>query len=450
MNEGGTAKLMASPLAWGGVFFSFPGGGLPMDLLARPRGTEDVFPEAATRWRGLEAVCRTLARRYGYGELRTPTFEHSEVFHRNLGDTTDVVQKETYDFKDRGGRELTLRPEGTAGTVRAFLQGGLQGGPMPCKLFYVTLSAFRSERPQAGRLREHHQFGCEAIGSADPATDAELIALVADLLRTLGVRDFQVRLNSIGDPACRPAYLQALRDYYRPLLPNLCEDCQGRFERSPLRLLDCKKDREAVAGAPQAVDHLCADCAQHFQALRGYLTDLGIAHTVDHTLVRGFDYYTRTVFEFVSGELGAQNSILGGGRYDGLVESMGGPAVPAAGFAVGMERLLAVATALPAAEPALDVYVASDSRREALAACQALRKASLAADMDPLGRSLRAQMRAADRSGATWAVIRDAPERDRGVAVIRPLRGGDQREVAWEQLLADPRDALSDEEGPSS
>ncbi len=411
-----------------------------MDL-ARPRGTEDVFPEAAARWRALEAVCHGLARRYGYGELRTPTFEHSEVFHRFLGDATDVVQKETYDFKDRGERELTLRPEGTAGAVRAFLQAGLQGGALPRKLCYVTLSAFRYERPQAGRLREHHQFGCEAFGSADPTTDAELIALVADLLRELGVRDFAVRLNSIGDPACRPAYLEALRDYYRPLLPGLCHDCQVRFDHNPLRLLDCKKDREAVAGAPRPADHLCADCAAHFATLRGYLDDIGIDHTIDHTLVRGFDYYTRTVFEFVSGELGAQNSILGGGRYDGLVESMGGPPVPAAGFAVGMERLLTVASTLAAPDPALDVYVASDDRREALAACQALRRAGLAADMDPLSRSLRAQMRAADRSGARVAVIRAAPERERGVAVVRPLRspGAAQREVAWTALLADPR-----------
>jgi histidyl-tRNA synthetase len=410
-----------------------------MDLV-RPRGTEDVFPEAAARWRALEGVCRSLARRYGYGELRTPTFEHSEVFHRHLGDATDVVQKETYDFKDRGGRQLTLRPEGTAGAVRAFLQAGLQGGPLPCKLFYVTLSAFRYERPQAGRLREHHQFGCEVLGSGDPSTDAELIALVADLLRELGVQGFGVRLNSIGDPACRPAYLEALRTYYRPLLPELCPDCQARFQHNPLRLLDCKRDREAVAGAPRAADHLCAACAAHFALLRGHLDALGIDYAVDHTLVRGFDYYTRTVFEFVSGELGAQNSILGGGRYDGLVASMGGPALPAAGFAVGMERLLAVAGGLPADAPPLDAYVAAEEPREALLACQALRRAGLAADMDPLGRSLRAQLRAADRRGATWAVIRQAPERARDVALLRPLRDPDapQREVAWSAFLADP------------
>jgi histidyl-tRNA synthetase len=414
--------------------------------LVRPRGTEDVLPAEAARWQALEAVCRALARRYGFGELRTPTFEHSEVFHRHLGDATDVVQKETYDFTDRGGRALTLRPEGTAGAVRAFLQAGLHGGPLPCKLYYVTLSAFRYERPQAGRLREHHQFGCEVFGSGEPATDAELIALVADLLTELGVRDFTVRLNSIGDAACRPVYLQALRAYYEPLLPGLCADCQARFQRNPLRLLDCKRDREAVAGAPRSVDHLCADCARHFAALRAHLDDLGIPHVVDHALVRGFDYYTRTVFEFVHGSLGAQNSVLGGGRYDGLVAAMGGPALPAAGFAVGMERLLAVAAGFGPPPPGLDVFVVAGDARPALRLCQALRRAGLAADMDPLGRSLRAQMRAADRAGATWVAILGERELAAGQVALRRLRGDDrsQREVPLAALLAAPRQTLEE------
>lgn len=407
----------------------------------RPRGTEDVLPAAAARWRRLEAVCHELCRRYGYGEVRTPVFEHAEVFRRSLGEATDVVQKETYDFTDRGGRALTLRPEGTAPVVRAVLQNGLLSAGLPLKLAYVGYAAFRHERPQAGRLRQFHQFGCELFGSADPAADAELICLIADLLGEVGLAGWTVRLNSIGDDACRPRYRQALQAYYRPLLPSLCGDCRDRFERNPLRLLDCKVDRQAVAAAPRAVDHLCADCATHFARLCAYLDELGIGYVVDPTLVRGFDYYTRTVFEFVHGELGAQNSILGGGRYDGLVAAFGGPPTPACGFAVGMERLLLLVGERLAAGAGPDVYLAAVGaapRRAGLRLAREIRAAGLAVETDLMNRSLKAQLRAADRCGARLCAILGEDELSRGVAVLRELRGEGQRELP----LADLREAI--------
>lgn len=409
-------------------------------LTTRPRGTEDVLPSASPRWQWLEAVAREVCRLYGFGEIRTPTFEHSELFHR-LGETTDVVQKETYDFTDRGGRRLTLRPEGTAAVVRAVLENHLDKGPLPVKLYYLNYAAFRYERPEAGRLREHHQFGCEIFGAADAAADAELIALVATFLARLGLDGWTVRLNSIGDEACRPRYREALLNYYRPLRDRLCPDCQRRLEHNPLRLLDCKRDADAVRGAPSSLEYLCGPCADHWAALRRYLDDLGIAYEVDPRLVRGFDYYTRTVFEFVHSGLGAQNSILGGGRYDGLVAALGGPSLPAVGFAVGMERLLLAAEAagvpLPGPEP-LDVFVAplgEQARRRALTLCEALRRGGVAAEFDLLGRSLKAQMKHAGRA-ARFAAILGEEEQSRGVVTLRNLATGQQEEVPQAKLTA--------------
>jgi histidyl-tRNA synthetase len=416
-------------------------------LTTRPRGTEDVLPEAAARWQALEATARAVCRLYGFGEIRTPTFEHSELFHR-LGESTDVVQKETYDFVDRGGRRLTLRPEGTAAVVRALLENHLDKGPLPVKLYYLNYAAFRYERPEAGRLREHHQFGCEVFGAADAAADAELIALVATFLRRLGLEGWQVRVNSIGDPACRPRFREALLAYYRPLRQDLCDDCQRRLEQNPLRLLDCKRDVEAVRGAPSSLDYLCEGCADHFAALRRYLDDLGVPYQVDPRLVRGFDYYTRTVFEFVHGALGAQNSILGGGRYDGLVAALGGPSLPAVGFAVGMERLLLAAQAagrpLPGPEP-LDVFVAAagePARRGALLLCESLRRAGLAAGFDAVGRSLKAQLRQAAREARFAAILGEAEEA-RGMVALRDLVTGEQVEVPREGLAAAVRERVT-------
>ena len=405
------------------------------EAVPRPRGTEDMLPADAPRWQRLERIARELATRYGFGEIRTPSFEHTELIHR-VGESTDVVQKETYDFPDRGGRSLTLRPEGTAPVVRACLQGRLFGGALPVKVFYVTMPAFRYERPEAGRLRQHHQFGCECFGAAGPVADAELMLLLGDYLRQAGIGRAVAHLNSIGCPACRPAYRQALQDYYRPLLPALCADCQRRFTQNPLRLLDCKIDRSAALGAPHAADHLCAACAEHFTALRALLDGAGLPYALDHLLVRGFDYYTRTVFEFVHDGTGGEVTLGGGGRYDGLVESLGGPSLPAAGFGLGMERLL-VALAQegrePAAAAACDLFVAGEDPLAVFALCTEARHAGLAAELDPLGRSLKAQFRHADRLGARQVAVVGAEGHP---VVLRDMRAGTQRDVVRDALVA--------------
>ena len=405
------------------------------EAVPRPRGTEDMLPVDAPRWQRLERIARDLAARYGFGEIRTPSFEHTELIHR-VGESTDVVQKETYDFPDRGGRSLTLRPEGTAPVVRACLQGRLFGGALPVKVCYVTMPAFRYERPEAGRLRQHHQFGCECFGAAGPVADAELMLLLGDYLREVGIGNAVAHLNSIGCPTCRPAYRQALQEHYRPLLPDLCADCQRRFVQNPLRLLDCKIDREAALAAPHAADHLCAECAEHFAGLCRLLDGAGLAYELDHLLVRGFDYYTRTVFEFVHAAAGAQMTLGGGGRYDGLVESLGGPSLPAAGFGLGMERLLvALAQEGRQAEvpTACDLFVAGEDPLAVFALCTEARHGGLAAELDPLGRSLKAQFRHADRLGARQVAVVGAADHP---IVLRDMRAGTQRDLPRDAVVA--------------
>ena len=394
-----------------------------------------MLPADAPGWQRLEGLARELAGRYGFGEIRTPSFEHTELIHR-VGESTDVVQKETYDFIDRGGRSLTLRPEGTAPVVRACLQGGLFGGGLPVKVFYVTMPAFRYERPEAGRLRQHHQFGCECFGAAGPVADAELMLLMADYLRAAGIRSAVAHVNTIGCPVCRPAYRAALQAYYRDLLPTLCADCNRRFAQNPLRLLDCKVDRAAALGAPHAADHLCPDCAAHFAGLRHLLEAAGLEYELDHLLVRGFDYYTRTVFELVHAGIGSQAALGGGGRYDGLVESLGGAPLPAAGFGLGMERLLAaLAQEGHAAPPAAgcDLFVAGEDTTGAFSLCTEARQAGLSAEMDPLGRSLKAQFRHADRLGARHVAILQGPD---APVVLRNMQTRGQRDVPRAGVVA--------------
>ena len=403
--------------------------------IQRPRGTEDILPADAHRWRHLEGIARDQAGRYGFGEIRTPAFEYTELIHR-VGVSTDVVQKETYDFADRGGRSLTLRPEGTAPVVRACLQAGLFGGSLPVKVAYVSMAAFRYERPEAGRLRQHHQFGCECFGVPGPTADAELMLLLADFLAAAGIRSAVAHCNTIGCAECRPSYRQALQAYYRDLLPTLCADCRRRFEQNPLRLLDCKIDREAALGAPRATDHLCAACGEHFQGLRALLAAGGLTYEVDHLLVRGFDYYTRTVFEFVHAGIGSQAALGGGGRYDGLVESLGGAPLPAAGFGVGMERLLgALALEGRGDGPAegCDLFVTGEDTAAVFALCAEARRAGVTAEFDGLGRSLRAQFRHADRLGARLVAILQGG--DRPVA-LRDMRTRQQRDIPRPAIVA--------------
>ncbi len=412
-------------------------------LTNRPRGTEDILPDTIDRWYRLEAVAREVSRLYGYREIRTPVFEHSELFNRGVGDTTDIVEKEMYTFTDRGGRSVTLRPEGTAPVVRAFLEHHLEAGGLPVKLFYFG-PMFRYGRPQTGRLRQFHQFGVEAFGSRDPALDAEVIAMAMDLCSRLGLRDLELHLNSVGCPACRPQHREELQAYLRPHFQELCPTCQGRFERNPLRIFDCKSPvcQEIVAAAPTVAASLCPDCSSHFGRVQEHLRDLGLDFIIDAQLVRGLDYYTNTAFEIMVQGIGAQNSIGGGGRYDGLVAALGGKPVPGIGFGLGLERVL-LALAAQGREPlpdrGIDVLVitaGSGVDRAAVRLLAHLRAGGLSADRDYLGRSVKAQMKFAGRYPARLALILGEEELSRGVAGVRRLDTATQEEVPLEAVVA--------------
>jgi histidyl-tRNA synthetase len=404
-----------------------------------PTGTHDVLWPASWRWEVLLATFAAHVQRAGYGLVQNPMFEYTAVFRRGIGEGSDVVGKEMYEFPDRDGQVLALRPEGTASVVRAFVQ---HHPLLPWKAWYAT-PAFRHERPQAGRYRQHHQVGIEALGPSDADLDVEVVALADGFFRALGLADFTLKLNSMGDGTCRPVYLALLSDYLVERRDELCDEHQGRLDANPLRVLDCKRPacKAATAGAPHLVDHLCADCAPHFARVREGLDALGVRYELDHRLVRGFDYYTRTTFEFASGAIdAAQNGIGGGGRYDGLVEMLGGPPTPGIGFGIGIERVLIACDAegVLAAEPpppaAFVVDVAGGEAARDLTA--ALRRAGLAADRAFDGRSMKAQMKLADRSGAIVALIVGPAERADGTVTIRPLRAeGEQRTVPVDQLV---------------
>lgn len=408
---------------------------------AKPRGTADILPEEAVEWRAVEDLWHETARRYHLQEIRTPMFEHTEVFARGVGDTTDIVQKEMYTFLDRGGRSLTLRPEGTAGVVRAFVEQKLYGGPLPIKLYY-TGPVFRYETPQAGRYRQHHQYGVEAIGSEDPRLDAEIVELAHHFLRAAGVETLRLEINSVGCPVCRPAHRELLRTHLEPVREKLCGDCQDRFDKNPLRILDCKIDRDnpVVRLSPAITDHLCADCQEHFSQVRAYLDALSVPYEVNKILVRGLDYYTRTTFEFMEDSIGAKSTILGGGRYNSLVRMLGGPETPGIGFGGGIERLLLARRAngvVPAGPDLVDVYVIAvgeAGRIPSVRAVQALRHAGLAADADYGARGLKAQLKAADRLAARLAVLIGDEEAAQGVVTLRDLATRDQWTVAEGEL----------------
>jgi histidyl-tRNA synthetase len=412
-----------------------------MDIRA-PRGMQDVLPDHTGRWQRLEAVLRDIAARYDYREIRTPVLEHTEVFQRGVGAGTDIVDKEMYTFTDRGGRSVTLRAEGTAPVMRAVLEHSLAGTP-PVRLYYIC-PIFRYDRPQAGRYRQHTQFGAELIGSADPAADAEVLSVAVRTVEAAGLRGVDVRLSSVGDAVCRPGYETALRAYYAPHLAELCEDCRRRFDAAPMRLLDCKRprDRELAAGAPRILDHLCDACRTHFAGVRAHLDAMGMAYTIDPLIVRGLNYYTRTAFEAVSGALGAQNVVFGGGRYDGLAEQMGGASTPGVGFGMGLERLLLVLEDQGGAADGVrgvDVFVATagTGSPQALAIADRLRAAGIAVTTDVMGRALRAQMRQADRAGAAWVLLLGEDEVRRGAGVLREMAGGEQVEVPLDRIVED-------------
>ncbi|MBQ2001315.1 MAG: histidine--tRNA ligase [Clostridia bacterium] len=401
------------------------------------RGTGDVLPNDSHRWQFVENTMLETARLFGFREIRTPVFEHTELFVRSVGDTTDVVQKEMYTFDDNGGRSITLRPEGTAGAVRAFLEHGLHNEALPQKVSYVT-SCYRYEKPQAGRLREFHQFGVECFGAAEPQADAEIISLAAAAFEALGIKNLSLEINSIGCPECRAKFYDALREYFGSNQGELCETCKGRLERNPMRILDCKSPvcKKIAEGAPTVLDYICDDCRDHFEKTKSYLTAMGIEYTVNPTIVRGLDYYTRTVFEFVSGDLGAQSTVCGGGRYDGLVEQMGGPKTPALGFAVGLERLLMIMDAqkceFPETKPC-DVYIAPMGEKAATMAsklAKMLRAEGFFAETDIVGRGLKAQMKYANKIGAKYTVVLGDDEIAAGKANLKCMETGEQTEVS--------------------
>ncbi len=413
-------------------------------LTQAPRGTRDMLPQDAYLWHMLEAKMRELAALWGYREIRTPIFEHTELFLRGVGGTTDIVTKEMYTFKDKGDRSITLRPEGTAGAVRAFLEGRLYAEPLPSKVYYLAAPIFRYEKPSSGRLREHHQFGMECFGGKEPTVEAELINLLMTLLSSLGLTGLTVHVNSIGCKCCRPRYGEALRAYLGDRLSEMCEDCQVRFEKNPLRILDCKQEKckAIVAGAPSILDSLCGDCRAHFEKLQGLLTAQGIPFEVDPTIVRGLDYYTRTVFEVIM-QAGREGlALCGGGRYDNLVEELGGPDTPAAGFGLGLERILLELrnrNLTPPAPAAADVYVANigaESLTDAFVFTQKLRAQGVRSESDLCGRSLKAQFKYADKLGVKYIVLVGGEELERGTVKLRDLSTREETEYPLSEAPA--------------
>ena len=407
--------------------------------IKRPNGTEDVLPKDVYKWHTVEKIARETAESYGFSELRIPTFENTDLFLRSVGETTDVVQKEMYTVKAKE-TEFTLRPEGTAGTIRALLQNGLLNEALPQKVFYI-LSCFRHERPQAGRLREFHQFGLEMAGSASPAADAEVIALANTLLGRLGLKNIELHINSIGCPTCRAKYHEALRAYFEPHREELCDTCKERLVKNPMRLLDCKSPicKEIGKDAPLILDYLCDDCKEHFETFKKYLNTFGIDYTIDPKIVRGLDYYTKTVFEFITTEIGAQGAVCAGGRYDGLIEQLGGQRIPALGFAMGIERILLLMEKqgcdyLPPKK--CDIYFATmgDAALEkVMELVKGLREYGYCAEYDLMGRGLKAQMKYANKIGAAYSMVIGDNELNEGKARLKEMETGREKELKLDE-----------------
>lgn len=397
-------------------------------LTQAPRGTRDVLPTESYRWQHVEARMRQAAAEAGFREVRTPVFEHTELFLRGVGDTTDIVQKEMYTFKDKGDRSITLKPEGTAGAVRCFVEAGMYSDPLPCKMYYLSAPVFRYENPQHGRLREHHQFGLECFGAKEASADAELILLAQRLLSGLGVKNLSVNINSIGCPACRPKYHALLKEYLGERIGDMCPTCRERFERNPLRVLDCKEKtcQELVKDAPAMLDVLCKECSEHFEQLQKCLSVAGMPYQVDSRIVRGLDYYTKTVFELITTTREGSLTVCGGGRYDHLVEELGGPKLPAVGFGMGVERVLMLleSEGIELPEPKqYDVFVTymGDHAIDAFSLVQRLRSAGLRADMDHCARSLKAQFKFANKTGAPLCITLGDDEVKEGVVKIKNM-----------------------------
>ncbi|MBO5067891.1 MAG: histidine--tRNA ligase [Clostridia bacterium] len=407
-----------------------------------PKGTKDILPLESYKWQYVENTAREVARVFGASEIRTPTFEHTEVFLRGVGETTDIVNKEMYTFLDKGGRSITLKPEGTAGVARSFVENGMASMALPQKLYYIT-QCFRYERPQAGRLREFHQFGVEFLGASDANIDAEVILLAKSFLDKVGIKNITLYLNSIGCKECRKKYEQALTEYLNKNIDGMCELCKDRLKKNPLRILDCKNDdcKKITANAPKILDYICDDCANHFNKVQNLLKIAGVEFKVNANIVRGLDYYTRTVFEFVSDNIGAQGTVCGGGRYDGLISQLGGNDVPGIGFAVGIERILMLLenTGVQIANPnKVEYYVAPMGEKEAEKAFEIvskLRSRGISADFDHMGRGIKAQFKYADKIGAEKVIVIGSNELTQGKAKVKCMADGSESEVEFDNLV---------------
>ena len=414
------------------------------------KGTNDILPQDSYKWQFVEGKMLEFARIFGFEEIRVPVFEHTEVFKRSVGDTTDVVQKEMYTFDDKGGRSITLRPELTAGVVRCAIEKGLVNGALPSKVCYIG-GCYRYEKPQAGRLREFHQFGVECIGAPAPNADAEIIMLAKQVLDNVGIEKISLEINSIGCPECRKNYSEALKKYFKENIDSLCDTCKDRLERNPMRILDCKSPvcSALAKDAPVVIDYLCDDCREHFDGVKRHLDAAGVKYTVNPHIVRGLDYYTRTVFEFVSGDIGAQSTVCGGGRYDGLISQMGGPNVAALGFAMGIERLMLVLqaqnTELPKVQ-SCDLYIATMGEKALLKASElsaALRGDGFKVQADIVGRGLKAQMKYADKIGAQFTTVLGDSELESGSARLKNMKTGDEIAVKLDDLSDELFSALN-------
>lgn len=416
----------------------------------RPKGTQDVVPNEAYKWQTIEKLARETAEQYGFKEIRFPTFENTELFKRSVGDTTDVVQKEMYSVSAKSpanGKEetsFTLRPEGTAGTVRSVLENGLLNEALPLKAYYL-ISCFRHEKPQAGRLREFHQFGAEMFGSSSPCADADIIAMAKSLIDRIGLKDIELYINSIGCPTCRAKYQEALKAYFEEKKSELCETCLERLEKNPMRILDCKSPvcSEIGKSAPIILDYLCEECSDHFEKLKENLSLMGIEYKINPKIVRGLDYYTKTVFEFVTTSIGAQGTVCGGGRYDGLVEQLGGNATPALGFAMGLERLILTmenqgCDFIPAKK--CNLFIASmgeNALKKAISITKTLREEGYWVEYDVMGRGLKAQMKYADKIGAGFSMVLGDNEIETNCAKLKNMKTGEQVDISFDEKFID-------------
>ena len=410
-------------------------------FISAPKGTKDLLPDQVYKGHYVENKFSDICKRYGFKEIRTPMFEHTEVFARGIGDTTDVVQKEMYTFNDHAGRSITLKPEGTSGAVRAFIEHKQYAEVQPTKYYYNT-DCFRYEKPQAGRLRHFHQFGIEVFGTSDMLADAEVISLGYDFLTELGITEIQLRINSVGCPDCRRKYRDALKEFLKPRYDELCNTCKDRYERNPMRILDCKSEicKKIVENAPRMLDYLCDDCRNAFEELKTNLTSMGIEYVIDPNIVRGLDYYTKTAFEFVTTKIGAQGTVCGGGRYDHLIEELGGPPIPGVGFGLGIERLIMLMEANDVkfpeeSRPEVFIAVMGDAAKSfGLKLCRELRQKGVIAEMDTLSRNIKGQFKYADRLGAKYTLVIGEDELKKGVVSLKDMAKSEQREIKIENI----------------